>query len=267
MTVPLRFSRLKNIATSPLHYLHSLTVETDSPAMRLGRLCHHHTLGATPDTSKPVVIFDGGARRGKSWDAFKAKHEGADIFLASEDAKARAVAEAIRGNELAYDLVGPHRNAKREMTLHWEFCGRKCSGTPDLFSPEVLIDVKTTQSADPRRWLGRFGEIRKRAYGAQLAWYLDAIIASGHQRPERVCIVAAETKAPFPVTVFELDETEIEAGRAVYRSWLELALVCESSRSFPAYSQTVVRVVAEDDDEMPDLVFGDEDEAEESEAA
>lgn len=260
--LPLRFSRLKAMAQSARHYLHAQTAEYDSPALRIGRLVHHKVMGCAPEGSPELLLFTGGARKGKAWEKFKAEHPGADIFTAPEDEKAEGMADAIRHDTLAMDLVGMQRAGTRETTLRWTTCGRACQGTPDLFSPEVLVDVKTTRSADPRFWSGRYGELRKRGYGAQLAWYSDAIVACGYPKPERVSIVAVESKAPFVVTVFDLDETELDVGRRTYRTWLEQALVCESSRAFPGYSQAPVRIVAEDDEEMPDLIFSDDEESE-----
>lgn len=250
----IRFSRLKNMALSPAHYRHSLAAEFDSPALRNGRLVHHAVLGASPSTSRPVEIFDGGARRGKAWDAFLAAHPDADIFLRSEHERAQASADAILGDREAMAAIRA-AGERIEQTISWTVSGLECSGTPDAVSPLALVDVKSTMTADPRRWLGRWGELRKRAYHAQLAWYLDGVVAAGCEPPKRVCIVAVETKAPHPVTVFDLEPCELEAGRRLYRAWVEELRVCLDADHWPGYAERPVIVTAPEEDEMPDLIF------------
>jgi hypothetical protein len=261
---PLRFSALKQIAASPKHYRHALTVDRDTAAMRLGRLVHSKILGASPDGTKPIVVFGGKSRRGKEWESFRAENQGADIFLASENDKANAMSEAVRGDELAYDLIGAHVLGMREHTLRWTNGTRQCQGTPDLFNADLLVDVKSTRCAAPGRWTGQWGEIRKLGYSQQLSWYADAIETCGFPTPKRVSIVAVESVAPFAVTVFDIDETELEVGRRIVRGWLETLAACEAADHWPSYSQCPVRVVADDESEGPALIWGDDEEEEQA---
>ena len=70
-------------------------------------------------------------------------------------------------------------------------------------------------------------------------------------------------KPPHPVTVFRVLPRQLEAGAMKWRGWLETLLVCESSNTWPEYSDAEVDVNVPDEDET----FGLSGLADESEAA
>lgn len=256
---PLRFSHLKHMAQSPAHYLASLTATYDSPAMRLGRLVHQMVL--TPD--QPAVVYDG-TRRGRDWESFKTQHAGVEtIFTAAEEEQAMRIADAVLTDPNAKALL--RQGGMFERRIAWTNAGRACAGTPDLFNETFIVDLKTCATAAPNRWLGRYGEIRKRHYEAQVSWYQDGLDAAGFQRPKQAYLIAVETRAPFPVVVYRVCDSELEYGRRIWTGWLERLRVCEESNHFPGYSQAVVDVEAVEEDEIPALDWSSEEE--ESEAA
>jgi hypothetical protein len=250
----LRFSHLKHMGASPAHYRASLTASYDTPAMRLGRLVHLITL--TPDRTVPVYE---GTRRGRDWESFKERHVHEEtVYTSSEFDAAVAIKEAVHHDPFAARLL--LEPGLREHRIEWTRAGRPCAGTPDHFNATTLIDLKTCASADPRRWQGRFGEIHKRSYHAQLAWYADGIEAAGMPKPREAYLIAVETRAPFPVVVYRIEESELDAGRRQYSAWFEALRVCEEANHWPGYVQNVVSVEAEEDDESTELIFGDEEE-------
>lgn len=255
-SIPVRFSNLKAMAQSPAHYLAALSSSYDSPAMRLGRLVHAMVL--TPE--RELAIYDG-TRRGKSWDEYATAHRGEEIYTRSEADAAIPIARAVLSDPHAARLL---QTGLRERRIEWTRAGRKCAGTPDFFNADVLVDLKSCASADPRRWTGRFGEIRKRAYHAQVSWYLDGLEAAGYPRPRDAYLIAVETRAPFPVVVYRVAPSELDHGGRLVTTWFEELRVCEESNSWPGYAQTVIDVEAIEDDEMPALTFGDDEEQEEA---
>jgi hypothetical protein len=211
--------------------------------------------------NKPPI--SDGTRRGKDWEAFKTEHSYAEtIYTASEAEVALAVAESVRTDAHAQQLLS--HPGLREHRIEWTRAGRACAGTPDFFNLLSLVDLKTCASADPRRWTGRFGEIRKRSYHAQLAWYADGLEAAGYPKPSAAYLIAVETRAPYPVVVYRIEESELEAGRRAYCAWFETLRVCEEANHWPGYAQSVVSVEADEDDEPTELIFGDEEESEQA---
>jgi hypothetical protein len=252
---PVRFSHLKHMGTSPAHYRASLTSTHETPAMRLGTLVHAMVLGRTGG----LAVYEG-TRRGKAWDEFRAANDGTLIVTASERDAAQPIADAVATDPHAAQLLT--KPGLFEHRIEWMRAGRACAGTPDFFNATTIVDLKTCATADPRRWTGRFGEIRKRSYHSQLAWYADGIEAAGMPKPREAYLIAVETRAPFPVVVYRIEGSELEAGRRQYSAWWEALRVCEEANHWPGYAQHVVSVEADEDDEPTELIFGDEEESE-----
>ena len=244
-SVPVRFSHLKQMARSPAHYRYALEhSRPDSAALRLGRLVDLLMF----EQAAPLV-FDG-SRRGKAWDAFKAEHDGADIFTASELEDAEPIAASFNRPEHARAL-SLLRSGERQKRITWNWLGRDCAGTPDVCG-QYLIDLKTTRSAQPDAF--RRDALRY-AYHAQLAWYRNGMLLSGLQPPAQCYIVAVETSAPYPITVHRLTERAIDMGERLCRVWMEQLLVCEESGHWPGYCESELDF---DIDTELELTFGEE---------
>lgn len=235
--IPIRFSNLKAMSRSPLHYEHHIAEgRPDSAGMRLGRLVHWRVLGALPDDEDGKIVVYDGERRGNAWKDFAAANEGADIVTAKEYEESEPIARAVSENEIAAPFV----RGEFERRILWKFAGRDCSGRLDVIGRanfgRFVTDLKTTADASPRG----FERLALRMnYHAQLAWYSDAMQEIG-EPVEGAYIVAVETKAPFAVTTFRLTPALLEEGRKVYRSWFESLRNCEESAHWPGYAQTVV---------------------------
>lgn len=243
-TVPVRFSRLRQFMLSAAHYRAALEEDgADTAALRRGRAVHQLVAGEEP------IVYDG-VRRGRDFEAVKSKHPGADILNVREYDEARAIADAIMGHATARALLVD--DVERERTIEWSIGGRRCAGTPDAFNARRVVDLKTTRSSEPRRFV-RDGTFR--AYHSQVTWYADGIRAAELGDPSELFVVAVEAAPPFPVTVFQLTPTAIDLGRRLYRLWFEQLLACEASDDWPAYAAGVVPF----DVEPPlELDFGDE---------
>lgn len=235
-TVAVRFSNLKHIARSPLHYLDAVQIDReDTLAMRLGRGAHAMVLG------EPVVKWTGKTRQGKAWEAFRAEHEEtrAEILNAKEWAVAEGMATAIRRHPIAPDLLLAD-TIIREQTIKWEWLGRRCSSRPDARSEDgrIVTDFKTTQCAEPQKFMR---DATWRGYNAQLAFYGLAVQHLLGRAPDELYVVAVESKRPYAVTVLRLDDEARLQGEKLCRIWMEQLLVCEASNHWPAYTDAVVR--------------------------
>lgn len=221
---PLRFSTLKQMSRSPAHARHAMTHESaPTSAMRFGTLSHSIFLG------KGVPIVYEGERRGNAWKEFKAAHDGEEIVTTEEFGRASEMAVALHSHKEARNLL----LGTREQTILFDFAGRLCRATPDVFAPGAyLTELKTTQDASPER----FPYIAARlAYPSQLVFYKDGVGLAGLTLPGALYIVAIETKPPFAVCVFSITERMEDYARRLYRGWLEQFLVCEQSDSWPGY--------------------------------
>lgn len=230
-TVPVRFSNLKHMAASALHYLDAVQTDRDDTiAMRFGRGTHALIFG------QPVVKWDGKTRNGKVWDAFKATNAHAEIMNVKEWAAAESIASALRNHSLAAPLLFDH-GAVHEEQIAWEWLGRACTSRLDMHRPGVLVDLKTTKCADPVRFER---DAYWRGYHAQLAFYSLAYRHKYGESPAASYIVAVESKRPHAIVVMHVPPAALEVGEMQCRGWFERLLACEASNAWPGYSESVV---------------------------
>lgn len=229
MLPPVHFSRLRLIARSPAHYAYATAEET--PSLERGTAVHALVF----ETQRIVSWEEGRPRRGKDYDKFVADNPNALILTHVEGQKALAMAEAVRRCREAMRVLDGTRETLRE----WDLGGRACAGTPDVVSRQFVTELKTTVSSHPERFAW---QSLRMAYHAQLAWYLDGVMKGGQLAPENAYVVAVESTAPFPVTVFRVSNRAIEEGRKLYRLWWEQLMNCERSDEWPAYAQSVLEL-------------------------
>lgn len=242
MIEPVHFSTLKFMAKSPAHYAQAVRFGTDRKrTFSVGSAAHRISLG-----QDAPIVYPGKTRRGKEWEAFQLDNPNREIVSRSEYDVALRMADALDKHREAKELL---KTGRIEETINWTLNDRVCEGTPDVFTRDRLVDLKTTRDSSPYRFSR---DAQRYGYHAQLAWYLDGIVSSGLGTPKAAFIVAVESSAPYPVTVFELTEQTLELGRRMYRLWFERLMVCEQSDTWPAYVSHIVDL--EIDDGETDLI-------------
>lgn len=248
-TVPLRFSRLKHMAASPLHYWQSVQDNKDDTiAMRFGRGVHALVLGL------PVIRWTGKTRQGAKWEAFKAQHADKEILSTKEWDRAHGIYEAIKRHPLANDIL--FDGTVLEETIEWELNGRKCTSRPDARrTTDRLIDLKTTKCAEPRKFER---DAMFRGYHAQFSFYGRAMAERFGAFPKESLCVAVETVKPFPITVLKLTPAALQEGEKCWRAWFEQVLVCESAGRYPAYTDVIENLDARDTGDVQLVIDGEE---------
>jgi len=246
-SVPMRFSTLKLIQQSPLHYWFACQrAYEETLSMRLGSGAHAILFGT------PYVVWSG-RRQSKAWDAFEAEHAGETILTQSEYQKAWDMAEAIRSHPIAKRLL--FTDTVLEKRIDWEWQGRAFRSTPDAASRTTCVDLKCLRSAEPDKvkW-----QSNNMGYHVQAAVYKRALNSTGLHHIKDNYLVVVENKQPHPVTVLRFTETALESGDRIAAGWLEQAMACEAAGNYPGYTQTIV------DLELPmtDFIFDDDDEEE-----
>lgn len=248
MLAPVHFSSLKYMAQSPAHYRYRLDHPIEpTAAMRIGTAAHARVLLGDPP---PYAIWSGGVRRGKEWDAFRALHDGREIISQAEDQIGLDIALAVYDCAPARELLDIA--VQREQSIRWTIGERECAGRYDAFGlcPGPLIEFKTTANAAPAKFPW---ETLRIGYLAQLAWYSDAIGYAGD-----CYIIAAESKPPHVVQVYEVTPASLDFGRRQYMTWWERLMACEAADEWPGYVQSIVPL--EPPAELGDvsLTIGDE---------
>ncbi len=236
----LNVSRLKNIKRSPQHYLHALGTHEDRACLTLGNATHVAVL--EPERFETDFAVWGnrtsaGAmspRKGQYWDAFCAENAGKTILTPDQASIAKAIAVAVRGNELAMTYLA---SGDPEVTIEWtlpaELGGRPAKGRVDwltaLDGVPYIVGLKT--SRDCRRFA--FGsQSAKLAYHWQWAYYFDGFVATRGVEPKMVEIVV-EAAAPHAVAVYRIPDDIIEQGREEYWEAVKRLNECEATGLWP----------------------------------
>ena len=237
-----RFSRLKLMARSPAHFFaHPQGV---SSSMDKGSAVHSAVLGG-----KRVCFYDkqteSGAsapRRGKDWEAFQSANADALILSRSQYDEVSRIVESVRAHKDAMFLLAENQ----EQTLMFEMMGLECRTTPDARRAGLVSELKTCRSSDPRRF--QWDSIRAH-YHAQVAFHAEGArrVKLEQSTPDGY-IVAVETSAPYPVTVFKLTPRALEQGLKSIRLWMEQLKGCLASNQWPAYAQSYVDLDVPDAD-------------------
>ena len=92
---------LRRALVSPLEYRYYKDNERDdTDTFRVGRAAHTAAL-EMQQFLRDYVLWEGGTRRGKDWDAFEVLHAGKTIMKPEQYDLALAAAEAIRSHPVA----------------------------------------------------------------------------------------------------------------------------------------------------------------------
>lgn len=246
-TAPERFSTLKLMSKSPLHYLHARQRGySETLSMRLGSGSHAMLFG------EPYVVFSG-RRAGKDWVAFKKDNPGALILTDRERYEAQAMADAVRGNATAHRLL--FSGAVLEKRIDWEWQGRAFRSTPDAAGDSHIVDLKCLRSADPDKVVWQSRDMH---YNAQAAMYRRALAAHDGRTIKDCYLVVVENKAPHPVTVLRFTETALETGDRSCAEWMERLRDCEQRNEWPGYRSAGDVVDLDVPATMDDFTFGDD---------
>lgn len=208
----------------------------------LGSAAHKLVLGSGPE----IVVVEANDWRTKA--AQEARDEahatGAIPLLPAQHAQVSEMAAALREHPLASALFDPERG-KPEQSLFWRdsATGVMRRGRLDWMPeervgrPTIFVDFKSSRSAAPSS-LGR--HVADYGYHTQAAWYLDGIIALGLAARPVFWFVWQEKKAPYLVSVSELDAKALQIGREKNRQAIEIYARCMKTGEWPGYESPVV---------------------------
>jgi len=147
---------------------------------------------------------------------------------------------------------------KIEDTIHFDFLGIPSRTTPDARTPKVVVELKTCRSSEPYAFAW---QMKKLFYHAQMAFHIEGMAALNPDLNPTPYIVAVESSAPYPVTVFRVTPAALLEGHKLIRLWFEQLKVCQSCNVWPAYSQAVVDLDVPGLDPDAGVIFGDEEKA------
>jgi hypothetical protein len=220
--------------------------ELDNPKVQstkyfdLGTVVHTLVFGVGPEI---VVVYydawrkdDAKAERQAAWD------QGKTPILLHEYEQARAMADAVLNHPIAGPLVA---QSIPELSLYVEdpVTGIMMRARPDGYndsgSPLILVDLKTSTTADPRAfgWSARdFG------YDEQDAWYVDVVRLLGLAEDVTFLFIVVAKEEPHLVSVVELPPRAVARGRHFNRLALDRYAECRRTDIWPEFADDVLLV-------------------------
>lgn len=219
---------LKTLATkTPAHYKWDQAHPKHSDAFTLGTAAHSLILEDDTDGIR-VVQADNWLTKAAKEAKTEALAAGKQPLLTKEMTQVFMMRDAVMSHPKARELLTGH---KPEESVFWDEDGLMLKCRPDAWKPGQLVDLKTTINADPRE----FGKVAyKFGYHQSAAHYIDGVkVATGEDLP--FTFVLVEKAAPYLVSVVQLNELAVAAGRdmnvrakAIYRE-------CTVSGHWPGY--------------------------------
>lgn len=216
--------------------------EQDNPtgpttALDFGRGAHTELLGV----GEELVAIDAGTRTAKAYkDVHQAvRDEGKVPLLAAEVDTIREMAKVAR----EHPLVAEHlSDGAAEMSGYWNdpvanirLRLRADWLTKDRDGRPLLVDYKTTVSADPDEFVRSVAKYR---YHIQGAFYLDGLAALGITGAT-LLFIAQEKVPPYLVSVIELDCVALAEGARLARRAIDTYARCVKTDTWPGYGDEV----------------------------
>lgn len=179
-------------------------------------------------------------REGKE---FKKEAAGRIICKQPDYESALLMSDAVRDHPQAKYLF---KDYDAERAIFWEREGISCKAKPDIvsristpeYSARYIADLKTTDSANPAH-IRR--SIAKYTYYRQAAWYLDGMAAIG-EPCDAFLFIFVEKSYPHLVTMCQLDNAALEAGRADCTRAISKLKECRETGLYPCYTQDILTI-------------------------
>ena len=225
------------IAKSPAHARAEhprLTPQADDSTSRsdLGSLVHQLVLGG----DRMIVVVDH-----KDWRTDDAKaqreaarKEGKIAILSKQEDEIRTIADRALNAimDAGYDLP----EARREHTLVWQDNGVWCRCRPDAILDRPVIDLKTTENAEPLNWVKR--TMLPGGYHIQAAHNLRGLEVLGE--PERKFIFALiEISPPYAMSFVGVSPAMLAYAQSQQQAAVKRWGECLRSGKWPGYCADV----------------------------
>lgn len=212
-------------------------------AMEIGTAAHKLVLGI----GAQLVIVDAKNYQTKAAQDTRdaARAAGKVPLLPQEYAQAQAMAAAVRAHPVAAALFDPDGGAP-ERSLFWqdELTGVWLRSRLDWLPHQVrawgrrmvITDLKSAAAADKAsvtKAMHNYG------YFQQAPFYSDGVRALGLDDDPAFVFVFVESAPPHLVSVAQLDNEAMEAGRALNRIAIERYRDCVEAGVWPGYSEEI----------------------------
>lgn len=212
-----------------------------------------HALTLEPFDFDKLIAFipkncQGNAKNAKeNKKEFMLANRGKDFVNIQEYDHIRHMRDALMKHPESGDLLRAE-NRQNEISgyyLDWDEETKQgthmlCKYRPDLRLPWCLGDVKSTNDASKSKFSRTIGDFR---YDVSAAHYLEGeriLTAADHNR---FFFLAVESKPPYLVAVYWLNDAGLKTGHYGRRKALESIKACRKAQKWPGYNQDLAEAI------------------------
>lgn len=163
----------------------------------------------------------------EAYAAAELEAKGRDIIRTGDWKEIEAMAASV-GSHVVWNAI---KGGKVEHSIYWNggVCKTALRARPDVFTDELIIDIKTTESINAfAKSIAQYG------YHRQAAMQVDGLKAiDGKERYFAYFVI--EKKAPYLTACFALDDISLEQGRREYLDGAALYSDCLKNNNWPGY--------------------------------
>ena len=198
-----------------------------SPAFDIGTATHGWALEGVLPIKGPDT------RRGSAWQEAKAEAALRDtVALTSGDYdKVERMVEALGNNEHIAKLLN-HRRREVEVSVFAKHPVGLCmKARPDLFIEKqgIIVDVKTTQSAEPYAFERQAHSL---GYAVQAAWYVKTLSLAGIEA-KRFLFANVEKEPPYATSIVEVGDDLMKHSAEIVERVLVQIQQAKETNSYP----------------------------------
>lgn len=239
-------SDLKHFKRSPEHYKqYKRAGQPETEAMTFGSAFHCYVLendkfkdqySVLDESLKPVPGKDYRTVANKEWkDKFYSDSllQGKTVLSPDELERIKAMSDKLYSVDPSKELLEYTRN-KYEQTLEWKWHGINCKGKCDIINDFCLVDLKTTENADPVEFAKT---VIWNEYYRQAGMYLDGDSGGkiNYNAKKDFYFIAIEKSPPYGVSVHICSKELVEKGVEEYRSLVEQYKACFKNDLWESY--------------------------------
>jgi PDDEXK-like domain of unknown function (DUF3799) len=216
-----------------------------TPAMKFGSAFHTYILEPEKFLKDyaiyplKVLLKDVGR---EAYDKFKKECEEIEtsfktILLSQEYLTLLEMRNRICDNLNAVNLIS---NARIENSFFWqdEHSGMLLKARPDILHDNMIVDLKTCSDASPRAYQN---EMVKYGYHVQGAMIRDAVEAIEGRRINTVINICIETKYPYNMAIYMIDEFALDEGHKKYK---QICLDLKAAREKDYYPDYGIQTIS-----------------------
>lgn len=233
-------SKMDKLEISPAHYKASLEEpEKQTDALIFGSLFHTMVLEPEKIETEYAVepVVNKRTNEGKQiLSDFYEENKDKTIVTQEQMELAKTMAQKIYEHPIANKLLKAKGDC--EISYFWndDKTGVLLKARPDKVVDDIIIDVKTTVSANPNVFYKKAYDY---GYHKQAAHFLDGYRACNGKNASGFIFIAVEKEPPYAVCVYKASKEFIEKGEIDVRKNIELFAECERTGIWRGYPEII----------------------------